>query len=108
MIREKVLYFTKEEVPHSVTCTVELMEEDKKSVNIGASIIVDRENIKKILIGKQGTMIKKIGTQARKDIENLLGKCRFCLNHGFLILSVFIIKMKWTHAEVDDAHFGGI
>lgn len=74
LIREKVLYFTKEEVPHSVTCTVELMEEDKKSVNIGASIIVDRENLKKILIGKQGTMIKKIGTQARKDIENLLGK----------------------------------
>lgn len=74
LIREKVLYLTKEEVPHSVTCTVELMEEDKKSVNIGASIIVDRENLKKILIGKQGTMIKKIGTQARKDIENLLGK----------------------------------
>lgn len=74
LIREKVLYLTKEEVPHSVTCAVELMEEDKKSVNIGASIIVDRENLKKILIGKQGTMIKKIGTQARKDIENLLGK----------------------------------
>lgn len=74
LIREKVLYLTKEEVPHSVACTVELMEEDKKSANIGASIIVDRENLKKILIGKQGTMIKKIGIQARKDIENLLGK----------------------------------
>lgn len=74
LIREKVLYLTKEEVPHSVACTVELMEEDKKTANIGASIIVDRENLKKILIGKQGTMIKKIGIQARKDIENLLGK----------------------------------
>lgn len=74
LIREKILYLTHEEVPHSVTCVVPLIEEDKNVVNIGASIIVDRENLKKILIGKNGAMIKKIGTNARRDIEELLGK----------------------------------
>lgn len=74
LIREKVLYKTHKEVPHSVTCIVEHLEEDKKRVSIGASIIVDRENLKKILIGHQGTMIKAIGSEARIDIENLLEK----------------------------------
>ena len=74
LIREKVLYFTKEEVPHSVTCVVDLIEEDKKSASISAFIIVDRENLKSILIGKTGAMIKKIGISARSDIENLIGK----------------------------------
>ena len=74
LIREKVLYFTKEEVPHSVTCVVDLIEEDKNNVSITAFIVVDRENLKKILIGKKGAMIKKIGISARNDIESLLGK----------------------------------
>ncbi len=74
LIREKVLYFTKEEVPHSVTCIVEDISEDKNNVSIAASVIVDRENLKKILIGKNGNMIKKIGMEARKDIERLLNK----------------------------------
>lgn len=74
LIREKVLYFTKEEVPHSVTCVVDDISEDKNNISIAASVIVDRENLKKILIGKNGTMIKKIGTQARKDIEQMLNK----------------------------------
>lgn len=74
LIREKVLKLTKEEVPHSVTCVVEDIAEDKKSVSIAASIIVDRENLKKILIGKNGSMIKKIGIDARYDIEKLLEK----------------------------------
>ena len=74
LIREKVLYFTKEEVPHSVTCVVDLIEEDKNNVSITAFIVVDRENLKKILIGKTGAMIKKIGISARNDIEGLLGK----------------------------------
>lgn len=73
-IREKVLYLTHEEVPHSVTCVVDLIEEDKNNISISASIIVDRENLKKILIGKKGSMIKKIGIEARKDIERFLGK----------------------------------
>lgn len=74
LIREKVLVFTKEEVPHAVTCKVEDISEDNKTVSIIASIIVDRENLKKILIGSSGSMIKKIGTKARKDIEQILNK----------------------------------
>ena len=74
LIREKILNFTHEEVPHSVACIVNLIEEDKNNVSISVSIIVDRENLKKIIIGKNGSMIKKIGTYARKDIEELLGK----------------------------------
>lgn len=86
LIREKVLYLTKEEVPHSVTCVVDLIEEDKNNVSITAFIVVDRENLKKILIGKKGAMIKKIGTSARNDIENLLGK------KVFLDLKVKVIE----------------
>ena len=74
LIREKILNFTREEVPHSVTPVIDLIEEDKNNVSISASIIVDRDNLKKILIGKNGTMIKKIGTYARHDIEDLLNK----------------------------------
>lgn len=74
LVREKVLYFTSEEVPHSVTCIIDDISEDKYNVSILASIIVDRENLKKILIGSNGSMIKRIGTSARKDIEQFLNK----------------------------------
>ena len=74
LIREKILLYTREEVPHSVTCIVEDISEDKSSIRIIASIVVDRENLKKILIGHNGSMVKKIGTNSRKEIELLLGK----------------------------------
>ena len=74
LIREKVLHLTREEVPHSVSCVVDLIEEDKNNVIINASLIVDRENLKKILIGSHGSMIKKIGIEARRDIEEFLSK----------------------------------
>ena len=74
LIREKVLNLTHEEVPHSVTCVIDLIEEDKNKVVINASLIVDRENLKKILIGSHGSMIKKIGMEARSDIEEFLQK----------------------------------
>ncbi|MGM9879594.1 MAG: GTPase Era [Bacilli bacterium] len=72
IIREKVLNLTKEEVPHSVTCLVESIEFKKGIANINALIIVDRKNLKKIIIGKNGSMLKKIGTLARCDIESYL------------------------------------
>ena len=74
LIREKILNNTREEVPHAVTCVVEDISEDKNIINITASIIVDRENLKKILIGAKGSMIKKIGTHAREEIEEILNK----------------------------------
>ena len=73
-IREKVLELTNEEVPHSTTCIVENIEEDNNTIIINASIIVDRDNLKKIIIGKNGSMIKEIGIRTRKDIEELLNK----------------------------------
>lgn len=73
IIREKVLNLTREEVPHAVTCVVENMEFKKGVCNINALIIVDRKNLKGILIGKNGSMLKKIGSLARTDIEEYLG-----------------------------------
>ena len=91
-IREKVLELTEDEVPHSTTCIVENIEEDKNIISIGASIIVDRENIKKIIIGKNGSKIKEIGIRARKDIEELLNKKVY--------LDLFVKVMpKWRDRE---------
>lgn len=72
IVREKILWLTKEEVPHSVTCLVEKIIKDKDKNIINVVIIVDRDALKKIIIGKNGQMIKKIGTLARKDLEEIL------------------------------------
>ncbi len=74
LVREKILELTREEIPHTVTCYVENYEEDDEVVHIQVLIVVDRDNIKKIIIGKQGQMLKKIGTLARHDMEEFLGK----------------------------------
>ena len=73
-VREKIFRLTEEEIPHSITCITSLFEEKPSIVNITVDIIVDRDSIKKIIIGKQGQLLKTIGTEARKDIEALLGK----------------------------------
>jgi len=74
MVREKILRLTQEEVPHSVTCLVESYEDSEDIIDIGVLIIVDRDSLKKIIIGKNGQMLKEIGKQARLDIEGFLGK----------------------------------
>lgn len=74
LVREKVLELTRDEIPHSVTCYVESFEELDDIVNIQVLIVVDRDNLKKIIIGKQGSMLKEIGTRARYDMEKFLGK----------------------------------
>ena len=74
VVREKLLRFTKDEIPHTVTCITETFEEEENIINIGVLIIVDRENLKKIIIGKNGQLLKKVGTYARSDIEEFLGK----------------------------------
>lgn len=73
-VREKILELTRDEIPHTVTCYVENYEENSKSIHIQVLVVVDRENIKKIIIGKNGSMLKEIGTRARHDMEELLGK----------------------------------
>ena len=74
LIREKVLRLTDEEVPHAVTCVVERYEDKKDKAIITATIIVERDSLKSIIIGKQGKMLKSIGSKARQDIEKMIGK----------------------------------
>lgn len=71
-IREKILEFTHEEVPHSVMVYLESMKNKKNIVEIMAAVVVERKSQKGIIIGKGGSMLKRIGTAARSDIEALL------------------------------------
>lgn len=73
MIREKVLHLTREEIPHAVAVEIEEMTEKKEDMMyIRATIYVERNSQKGILIGKRGGMLKKVGKMARKDVEKLL------------------------------------
>lgn len=92
LIREKILELTNEEVPHSVNVVVDQIEYNNNAANINATIIVDRENLKKILVGKNGSMIKEIGIRARKEIEVLIGRS------VYLDLFVKVIP-KWRDRE---------
>lgn len=74
LVREKVMMLTHDEIPHTVTCYVENYEEDENIVHIQVLIVVDRDNLKKIIIGKNGAMLKEIGSRARYDMEQFLGK----------------------------------
>lgn len=80
-VREKILHLTNKEVPHTVNCMVESYEDTGNIIEISVLIIVDRDNLKKIIIGKQGRMLKEIGIQARQDIEEFLGKQVFLETH---------------------------
>ena len=92
IIREKILHFTGDEVPHSVAVVVEQWEEKPNVAHVTASIIVEREGQKPILIGAKGAMIKKIGTEARKDLEEILGRKFY--------LELFVkVKPKWRENE---------
>jgi GTP-binding protein Era len=73
IIREKVMTNTKQEVPHAVAVKVESFEEGEKLVRIRAGISVEREGQKGILIGRGGEKLKVIGTEARKELEEILG-----------------------------------
>ena len=99
IVREKVFNLTKEEVPHSVTCVVEQIKKEKNNYSINVAIIVDRDSLKKIIIGKQGNMIKEIGIEARKDLEELLE------NKVYLELFVKTIK-DWRDKEKYLQEFG--
>ena len=74
LIREKVLICTEEEVPHATAVKIENKEFRKNACYIQAVILVEKQSQKPIMIGKQGSMLKKIGKLAREDLEKLLGK----------------------------------
>lgn len=75
LVREKVLHLTREEIPHSVAVVIDSIKkmDNSDTINVMATIIVERDSQKGIVIGKQGKMLKEVGSRARIDIENLLG-----------------------------------
>lgn len=101
LVREKVLWYTRDEVPHSVGVGIDDMAYDKKkdlSV-IHATIYVEHESQQGILVGHAGDMIKKIGTEARRDLETMLG------NRVFLDLAVRV-KRDWRRDAAQIRRFG--
>ncbi len=80
-VREKVMMLTKQEIPYSVTCYVETFEEYDDLVHVQVLIVVDKDSLKKIIIGKNGNMLKRIGILARNDMEDFLGKKVFLKTH---------------------------
>ena len=74
IIREKILFRTEEEVPHSIAVVIENREEDETQVFLQAMVIVERPSQKSILIGKQGSMIRSIRIAAQRELRQMLGK----------------------------------
>lgn len=101
MIREKTLKLLEREIPHGIAVTIETFEErsDKDLVDINATIICEKASHKPIVIGKGGSMIKKIGTYAREDMEAMLG-CK-------VNLQLFVkVKERWRDSEMLIKNYG--
>ena len=99
LIREKVYELTEEEIPYQTAVMVRAFEQKSNLVKIVADIIVQRETQKAILIGEKGSMIKKLGTIARKDIEDFLQQKVF--------LELFVkVKPKWRENELHLKEYG--
>jgi GTPase len=91
MIRERILRKTREELPYTTGVVVESFKEDGELVRIEATILVERDNQKGILIGKGGSMLKAIGSEARQDIEAFLG--------ARVYLGLFVkVKENWRES----------
>jgi GTP-binding protein Era len=94
IIREQVLFGTNEEVPHATTVGIDQFEEKPKLTRIAATIYCEREGQKRILIGKQGQMLKKVGTSARLQIEKML-------DHKKVFLELFVkVSPGWRNSRV--------
>jgi GTPase len=99
LIREQVLLATRQEIPHSVAIVIEKVEEKPKITRILAAINVERNSQKGILIGKNGTMLKQIGTQARQQIQKLVS--------GDVYLELFVkIEPEWRQSRMHLTEFG--
>ncbi len=99
MVREKIFQFFGDEIPYHTTVVVQEFKEKLTLIKIRAEIIVQRETQKGIILGNGGSMIKKIGTEARKDIETFLGSKVF--------LELFVkVRPKWRDNEMQLREYG--
>ncbi|MFM5979725.1 MAG: GTPase Era [Sphaerospermopsis kisseleviana] len=99
LIREQILLLTREEVPHSVAIAIDLVEENPTITRVLATIHVERDSQKGILIGRGGTMLKSIGSAAREQIQKLIA--------GKVYLELFVkVQPKWRHSRVRLAELG--
>lgn len=99
LIREQILLQTRQEVPHSVAILIEKIEETPERTNVFAAITVERPSQKGILIGKQGTMLKTIGTEARQQIQKLIA--------GDVFLKLFVkVEPQWRQSNQHLLEFG--
>jgi GTP-binding protein Era len=99
IIREKVLYHTQEEVPHAVAVVIEHTEMNQGVYEVHATIVVERNTQKQILIGKGGDMLKQIGTEARKEINKIL-------DTKIHLLLWVKVKKDWRNRPSDLKSFG--
>ncbi|MBX2866168.1 MAG: GTPase Era [Leptolyngbyaceae cyanobacterium MAG.088] len=99
LIREQVLLHTREEVPHSVAIAIERVEETPKITNVLATVFVERNSQKGILIGKKGSMMKTINTAAREQMQKLIA--------GKVYLEVFVkVQARWRQSRTHLAELG--
>lgn len=99
MIREKIFYLYQDEIPYHATVLVQEFKEKATLTKISADIILQRETQKGIVLGEHGKMIKELGTQARKDIEEFIGRKVF--------LELFVkVRPKWRDNEIQLREYG--
>lgn len=101
LIREKALHLLQQEIPHGIAVVIDRMKDrdNKNIVDIDATIICERDSHKGIIIGKQGSMLKQIGSKARVDVENLLG--------SKVNLQIWVkIKKNWRDSDFLLKNFG--
>lgn len=99
LIREKALHALEEEIPHGIAVAIDSMKKNRKVMHIDATIICERDSHKGIIIGKQGNMLKKIGSNARFEIEKMLG-CQ-------VNLKLWVkVKKDWRDSEFLMKNFG--
>jgi len=99
LIREKALILLEEEIPHGIAVTIESMKYRKKICDIDATVVCEKESHKRIIIGKQGGMLKKIGSLARVDIEKML-ECK-------VNLQLWVkVRKDWRDNDIQLKNFG--
>jgi GTPase len=99
LIREQIILLTREELPHSVAVTIDRVQEDAKITRVLATIYVERDSQKGILIGKSGQMLKQIGSNAREQMQKLIA--------GKVYLELFVkVQPKWRQSGLRLAELG--